>query len=389
MRRIPTAERDDWRQVAEELGFRFHTPQGEPYWREDAYYSFTLREIEDDLEDPAEELEQMCFAVVDRACRDEALLERLKIPSRFWDYIAASWRGQAKNLYGRMDFSYRGDGPAKLLEYNADTPTSLYEASVFQWRWLEDLRAAGRLPEHVDQFNSLHETLIEAFQAFGIQGPLHLTCETDSDEDFGTIEYLADCAVQAGLETRLLPLDAIGLTETGGFADGEDRPITTLFKLYPWEWMFQDEFAAHLPLTTLVPIEPPWKALLSNKGLLPLLWEMAPDHPNLLPAYFADALDGDAATALGDAYVKKPLFSREGANIEIFEGGARTEAAAGPYGAEGAILQALAPLPRLDGMHPVLGVWLIASRPSGMGIREDVGRITTDDSRFTPHVILD
>lgn len=388
MQRIKTAERSDWRAVAEELGFRFHTPGGEAYWREDAYYSFTLAEIEDDLETPTEELEEMCFAVVDRACRDETLLERLKIPHRFWDYLAGSWRAGAKNLYGRMDFSYQGagSGPAKLLEYNADTPTALYEAAVFQWRWLEDLQAAGRLPKDADQFNTLHETLIEAFQAFGIQTPLHLACETDSDEDLGTIEYLGDCAEQAGLQAHLLPLDAIGLTDLGGFADGEGRPIKTLFKLYPWEWMFHDDFAAHLETAGVWVIEPPWKAVLSNKGLLPLLWEMAPGHPNLLPAFFDDAVDADA---LGPAYVRKPLFSREGANIEIFEGGQAAEAASGPYGAEGAIVQTLAPLPAMDGMHPVLGVWLVASRPSGMGIREDVGRITTDDSRFTPHVIID
>ncbi len=386
MRRIPTAERPDWREVAKELGFGFHTPQGEAYWREDAYYSFTLREIEDDLETPAEELEEMCFAIVDRACRDGEVLERLKVPRQYWDYIEQSWRGQAKNLYGRMDFSYRGDGPAKLLEYNADTPTALYEAAVFQWRWLEDLQAAGRLPADADQFNSLHETLIEAFGAFGIEGLLHLACEADSDEDLGTIEYLADCANQAGVKTHLLPLGAIGLTDLGHFADDQGRPIENLFKLYPWEWMFQDEFAAHLQRSQMKVIEPPWKAILSNKGLMPLLWELAPGHPNLLPAFFADAVDADA---LGESYVRKPLFSREGANIEIVEGGRPAETAGGPYGAEGAIVQTLAPLPTMDGMHPVLGVWLVASRPCGMGIREDATRITTDDSRFTPHAIVD
>lgn len=385
MRRVQIAERPNWRAVAEELAFRYHTPGGEPYWREDAYYAFTLAEIEDDLETPSAELEEMCFAVVDRALRDGEIMDRLRIPREFWDYIAGSWRGQAKNLYGRMDFSYSGDGPAKLLEYNADTPTALYEAAVFQWRWLEDLQADGRLPADADQFNSIHETLIEAFEGYGIEGPLHLACETASDEDLGTIEYLGDCAEQAGLETWLLPMDAIGLTEDGQFVDGEDRPMTTLFKLYPWEWLFQDDFAKYLPNANLRPIEPPWKAILSNKGLMPLLWEMAPGHPNLLPAFFADAVDGDA---LGPDFVRKPLFSREGANIEIFEGGRAAESAAGPYGAEGAVVQALASLPKFDGMHPVMGVWLVASRPCGLGVREDATRITTDDSRFTPHAIL-
>lgn len=386
MRRIQTPERPNWRAVAEELGFRYHTPGGEPYWREDAYYEFTLAEVEKDLETPSEELEQMCFAVVDRACQDEEILSRLAIPRNFWDYIAESWRGKQKNLYGRMDFSYRGDGPAKLLEYNADTPTALYEAAVFQWRWLEDLQAEGRLPENADQFNLIHETLIEAFGGFGVEGPLHLACEENSDEDLSTIQYLADCAEQGGLETLLLPLSAIGLTENGRFVDGEDRLISTLFKLYPWEWMFQDEFATHLQRSEITVIEPAWKAVLSNKGLMPYLWELAPGHPNLLPSFFTDNVDADA---LGPDFVRKPFFSREGANIEIFEGGQPTETASGPYGAEGHIVQSLASLPTMDAMHPVLGVWLVASRPVGLGIREDIGRITTDDSRFTPHIIIE
>ena len=172
MKRVTIDERPNWCDVAEELGFRFHTPGGELYWREDAYYSFSLREIEEGLEAPTAELEEMCFAVVDRACRDEEILEKLKIPRNFWDYIQHSWTNRARNLYGRMDFSYAGDGGghAKLLEYNADTPTALYEAAVFQWRWLEDLQTNGRLPEDADQFNSIHEALIEAFEAFGIEG---------------------------------------------------------------------------------------------------------------------------------------------------------------------------------------------------------------------------
>lgn len=388
MKRIKVDERPDWRNVAEELGFRFHTPGGELYWREDAYYSFPLEEIEEDLEAPAAELEEMCFAIVERACRDEEVLERLKIPNNFWDYIQQSWKYRARNLYGRMDFSYAGKsgGKAKLLEYNADTPTALYEAAVFQWRWLEDLQKNDQLPRDADQFNSIHETLIEAFEAFGIEGPLHLACEENSEEDLGTIEYLADCAEQAGLNPYLLPITAIGLTDLGGFVDGEDRSIYNLFKLYPWEWIWTDEFAAHLQRSRMKVIEPPWKAILSNKGMLPYLWELAPGHPNLLPAFFEDAVDSDA---LGPNFVRKPLFSREGANIEIFEDGRSAETASGPYGAEGSILQTLAPLPAFDQMHPVMGVWLVASQPVGLGIREDTGRITTDDSRFTPHVILD
>ena len=120
-----------------EHGFDFHSIDGDPYWDESAYYRFTMRQVEHDLEEPLEEIENFCFAVVERAVADEEVLRRLAIPEAYWDYIAGSWNRQEKNFYGRMDFSYGGTGPAKLLEYNADTPTALYESSIFQWVWLE------------------------------------------------------------------------------------------------------------------------------------------------------------------------------------------------------------------------------------------------------------
>ena len=389
MERIPVAEREDWRQTAEAHGFSFHSLEGDPYWDESAYYRFTLKEIEDDLEDPAEALEEMCFDVVDAAMRDEATLRRLQIPEPFWDYVARTWEQKHKNLYGRMDFTYDGHGPAKLYEYNADTPTSLYETSIFQWVWLEQAMERGLVQEGADQFNSLHERLIAAFQNFGIDGPLHLACARDSEEDWGTIEYLEDCAKQADIETKKMFMEDIGHSNEGWFTDAEDEAIAWLFKLYPWEWLLREAFGREIPGSHCHFIEPAWKSVLSNKGLLALLWERFPGHPNLLPTAF----EGEpAASELGDQVVRKPIYSREGWNVEIIgaeaaDGGA-TASRDGPYGEEGRILQAYAPLPDFDGQRPMCGVWLVASEAAGMCIREDRGPITTDDARFLPHVIM-
>lgn len=386
MERLRVRPRDNWREVAEEHGFAFHTPDGERYWDETHAYRFTLREIEDGLEDPAEELEQMCFEVVERAVADEEVLGRLAIPEMFRGYVADSWRNRERNLYGRMDFRYDGDGPAKLYEYNADTPTALYESAVFQWIWLEQAMEQGLIPEGADQFNSLHERLIDAFGRFGIEDPLHLACARDTDEDLGTVEYLEDCARQAGLATRHLFIEDIGLADNGRFTDLDDEPVRWLFKLYPWEWLMEEEFGSRIPGSGAQFIEPGWKAVLSNKGLLALLWEMFEGHPNLLPTFFED---DPKAASLGGRYVRKPLLSREGANITFVENGRASAGPDGPYGAEGFVRQALAPLPSFDGRRPMCGVWLVASEPAGMCIREDEGAVTTDDACFVPHFILD
>ncbi len=315
------------------------------------------------------------------------MMARLAIPREQWDFIAESWRRGDRNLYGRLDLAYDGAGPAKLLEYNADTPTSLLEASVAQWAWLEDRIESGELPKEADQFNSIHERLIAGFHQLrkGQSYRLHLAEAVDAPEDTGTVEYLADCARQAGVETHRLFMHQIGLGRDGSFADMDGVRIDVLFKLYPWEWMFRESFGQALPTAPIQFIEPPWKAILSNKGLLPLLWDMAPGHPNLLPAFFAD---DPRAAELGDSYVEKPLFSREGANVRLHAAGGDV-ATEGPYGAEGSIRQAMATLARSEGGYAVLGSWLVASQPCGLGIREDTGPVTRDTARFVPHVILD
>ncbi len=386
MQRIPVTERPDLARAAAEHGFEFRAGEGMIGWDESAYYRFTLRQIEDDIEEPAEQIEGMCFQVVERAVNDEAVLRRLGIAEPFWDYIAASWRNTEKNLYGRMDLSYDGEGPAKLLEYNADTPTVLYETAVFQWEWLEQATKTGLIPQGCDQFNDLHDSIVRAFPLLDIEGLAHFSCNRDIEDDKGTLDYLEECAREAGLETCSLSMADIGIDDQGRFTDLDDRVITTLIKLYPWEWIMDEEFGRHVPASGVRFIEPPWKAILSNKGLLPLLWEMFEGHPNLLPAFF----EGDpAAAGLGDSYVRKPLLSRQGANIEIVRDGETVLRNDGPYGDEAHIVQAFHPLPEFDGNYPLVGCWLAASKAVGLGIREDRGLVTGQDARFIPHVILD
>ncbi len=386
MRRISARERPGWKQLAEDLGFIFHTMYGAPYWDETAYYRFTLRQIEDDLEDVTGEIETLCLELVERATNDEQLLRRLRIPEYAWDMVRDSWRRGEKNLYGRLDLGYDGSGPAKLYEYNADTPTSLYESAFFQWVWLEQAMEQGIVAPGGDQFNIIQERLIETFGTLGVEGTLHCACAQGSDEDRGTVNYLQDCAHQAGLETKFVYVEDIGVDAGGQFNDLDDEAIRFLFKLYPWEWLMDEEFGRLIPGCDTQFIEPAWKSMLSNKGILALLWEAFPGHPNLLPAYFED--DPRAGDVGGD-FIRKPLFSREGSNISVTVGGSETLAIDGPYGGEGYILQAYHPPPEFDGNFAVIGSWLVASQPCGIGIREDATPVTRDLSRFLPHIIRD
>ncbi|MGV1824263.1 hypothetical protein GOZ89_01685 [Agrobacterium vitis] len=384
MKRITVAERPDWRDKARAVGFGFHEMYGEPYWVDDAAYVFSLDEIETRIEAPSQELHDMCMDLIGDIVGSEEALDRLAIPDDLRDVVRRSWQRQDRHLYGRFDLAYDGEGPAKLLEYNADTPTSVFETAYFQFNWLTDQQALGALPADADQYNLLQESLVEAFEQFPKQPIFHFAAMTDNEEDRGTTVYLMDCALQAGHRVELLDIGDIGIDAEGRFTDLQDRVIDQCFKLYPWEFMLREPFSRQLARSGDVFIEPAWKSLLSNKGLLPLLWKRHPGHPNLLPSFFAD---DPAASSLGD-YVRKPLLSREGENVTLFQGGKESVASPGDYGEEGFIVQAYSPLFKSEAGFAVLGSWIVGDRACALGIREDRSRITANLSRFVPHVII-
>ncbi len=399
MNRIPLSPRPHWQQIVEQQGLTFHTlDNGVPYWDESAAYEFTAAEV-DTLEAAANQLQEMCLAAAQHII-DRRRYADLTIPAAAIPVIEAAWNAEPPALYGRFDLMWSGaqsGQPPKLLEYNADTPTSLLEAAVIQWNWLEDV--GPHLPTHSflsftagrpDQFNSLHERLIAKWKDVTgyLQQPVYFA-GVDTPEDTLTLAYLEDTAQQAALQTRRIPMLEIGWNESRQcFVDGSENQIRTLFKLYPWEIMLAEDFGPHALRTypQMTWIEPIWKLLLSNKGLLPILWELFPDHPLLLEAYF------DSPRNL-PAYVRKPLLSREGQNIAItYADGATVENPGAYAGSSGTrfVFQALAPssvFPDRAGKprHPVLGLWMIDQECGGMGIRESAGPITDNLSSFVPH----
>lgn len=390
MKRVSIKERDNWREYAEKVGFKFHTFDGEPYWDESAYYQFSLRQIEQDIEDPTEELHHMVMDMVGAITNSEEMLTLLEIPRDYWSHIWNSWKNGDPHLYGRMDFMYDGSGPAKLLELNYDTPTSLYETGFFQWVWLEDQIKAGALPAHADQFNSLHDKLEEAFGVLPLADPFYFASVRDNTEDRGTVDYLADIATQAGKNVRYIAMEDLGESE-GQLVDLDGNPIGGLFKLYPWEFMVREEFGRVVTTTKTQFIEPSWKMLLSNKGILPLMWQRYPNHPNLLAAFF----DEKIPAPLEKGWVRKPIFSREGANVQIMTSSGEMVSADGPYTDSRSIRQACAPLPKFRDelrnadTYTVIGSWIVGDSAAGICIREDESLITKDTSRFVPHIILD
>jgi glutathionylspermidine synthase len=364
MRRECVSPRADWRAKVEEVGFDYHTIDGTPYWREDVCYHFTAEEV-DTLDDVTAELHSLCLEAVDRIVR-QGRTQDLGFDEIAAETIEESWKSGEPALYGRMDLCWDGKGPPKLLEYNADTPTALFEASVVQWHWVEDVKPNS------DQFNSIHEKLLARWPEVARKEPLHFAAFLDQAEDRGTSEYLRDTATQAGFQTTALEVEQIGWDGTQ-FVDMNEAPIRQLFKLYPWEWMWQEAFGKNIPLSKGVRwIEPAWKLLLS-KIILPVLWEYFPDHPNLLRASFRRA-------DMSGRFVSKPRFGREGEGVQLLGPGVTAE-----LSDETAIFQQYVEMPHFSDRYAVIGSWVIGHEAAGIGIREDTDWVTRNTSCFVPH----
>ncbi len=371
MERRAIEPRPNWQQRVETHGLLYHTLGGVPYWDESACYLFRPAEV-DTIEQVAETLHGMCMEIV------EEVISRRQfglffIPAAFEEMVIRSWERRDSSIYGRFDLVYDGEVPPRLLEYNADTPTSLVEAAVAQWFWLQDTEPGG------DQFNSIHEQLLDGWKVLRERddSPIHFSALSGVVEDYVTVEYLRDTAIQAGFDTDYLDVERIGWNPARRrFVDERERPIHRIFKLYPWEWILRDDFASHVLDTPMAWMEPPWKMILSCKSILPLLYDRFPTSPYLLPASF-DPLPGN--------YVRKPIHGREGSNIQIVVGGEVVFETDGPYGEGPFVYQKLSSPRPFAGQYPVLGAWIVHEKACGMGIREDDGKITRNTSRFVPH----
>jgi glutathionylspermidine synthase len=378
MERRTGVPRAGWELAVAEQGLP-QVPGVAPGWDESAHYVFAADEVAA-LQADVELLHTMCLSAVDHVVTTERFAD-FGVPEWAWEAVAASWRRHDPHVYGRVDLRYDGRGPAKLLEYDADTPTELLEASILQWNWLVDTH-----PDD-EQWNTIHERLVERWAAVADALPraaVHFTWSGGdaSGEDRATVGYLQETAAEAGLDTDGLTIEDIGWDPAlQQFVDLAEAPMSAVFKLYPWEWVLGDAFGenvvASLPGTLW--LEPLWKVLLSDKALLAVLWELHPGHPNLLPAYL------DQPGMLTE-YVRKPRLGRGGANIAVVSPGSEV-ATGGVYGEEGYVYQLFDPLPDFGGFRPALSAWVVGDSAAGLGVRESIGLITDVDAPFVPHRI--
>ena len=336
-------------------------------------YEFTSEEI-DKLYNATLEVHNRCLDLVNDICnKNPHKLDIMGIPKPYHNYIINTWNRGDPMLYGRFDFAFKGgDSEPKMLEYNADTPTMVIETALMQWFWLQDVKPGS------DQFNSLHEHLLEQFKFLKTlikNESFYFACYTDNEEEYKTCQYFQDLATQAGVDAKIIDINQIGW-DGAKFVDMDNKHMKFWFKLYPWEWMLKDQFGINTIGDSSGIVEPCWKMLLSNKAMLPMLHELFPNHPNIPRASFTK-FEGDL--------VEKPFLSREGSNIKIIKDNKIVQETQGLYASDNVIYQEFAETFNQDGFNAILGCWMVGNEPCGMIVRDHNQLIVQERSRVVPH----
>lgn len=391
MKRMQFDKRDDFIQQHEKIGFTYWdlpSSQGVPYWQEGIVYQFEEQEI-DLINQATQELYDMCIFMVDTIVQSGDYPDEFGLNSYAKSLIEQSWKKQELSIYGRFDLMYDGHKQLKMLEFNGDTPTGLLEGSVAQWFYLQQSKEIPVQWRY--QNNDIHENLIAHWQAqYPADTLIYFTTGRDfPEEDWGNLVYLMDTALEAGLRVKEICLEDIGINQHHQFVDLENQPIQHIFKLYPWEWLVQEEFAQYITQSDTHWLEPTWKMLLSNKAMLVSLWKLFPHHPYLLEAHVYQSQLSDGL------WCQKAILGREGLNIyqlqcklgqminkHLVQGSELNPS----IQALGSIYQRWVDLPCFDGFYPIIGSWIIGGQASGMSVREDPNLVTGNDSQFACHV---
>jgi len=377
--------------ILEEIGLDWHTDSdGTDYIASDVV--LVSQSESEAYYEAANAVYDMYVQAAEHVIENDLFFE-IGIPFNLIDIIKKSWETDVHwHLYGRFDFAGGIDGqPIKLIEFNADTPTGLFETAILQWALLK----ANNLDEEA-QFNNIYEAISENFKRLIMLFDdvedfekhydgwkiLFSSIEGHSEEEV-TTRLLQKMADDAGFETHFAFLDEVGFDDNGIYA-GEDA-CEYWFKLFAWEDLATDEPELVIQLQAIMDnqkaiiLNPAYTLLFQSKGMLEILHDLFPDSPYLLEASFEPLKD--------KTYVEKRLFGREGANTKIVNAdGTVLDEKDGDYAHHKAVYQEYVEFAKDENEQSYQAGVFFAYEACGLGFRRG-GKILDNMSKFVGHMI--
>ncbi|HIC43712.1 MAG TPA: glutathionylspermidine synthase family protein [Sulfurimonas sp.] len=380
-------------ETLEEIGFSWHTDTDGTSYVANELVQVSAEEAEAYYK-AGNELYDMYATAAEHVIENDLFFE-LGIPFNLVETIKKSWEHDVHwHLYGRFDLAGGIDGKdIKLIEFNADTPTGLFETAIVQWAILK----VNEMDEE-KQFNTVYESISDNFKRL-----ITLFDDTSSFEDryegwrilFSSIEGLDEEEVTTKLLKRMAD-DAGFLTgfeflqnvefDEDGISDSKNQDYEYWFKLFPWEDISIEEGELALTLQHILEsqsaiiLNPAYTLLFQSKGMLKILCDLFPDSPYLLETSY-EPLENKA-------YVEKKVFGREGANVTFVESdGSISAQTEGEYGHYKSVYQEAVEFPKDEqGNYYQAGVFF-AYESCGLGYRRG-GKILDNMSKFVGHVIV-
>ncbi|MDX4039557.1 glutathionylspermidine synthase family protein [Aliarcobacter skirrowii] len=377
----------------ESIGFTWHTDSDESSYIANELVVISEEEAEAFYE-ATNELYDM-FIEGAQYVIDNELFHELNIPFNLVEVIKESWENDVHwHLYSRFDLAGGVDGkPIKLIEFNADTPTSLFETAIIQWAMLKK----NGLDES-SQFNNLYDALKENFKRIitldsdiekfdeyysKLGWKILFSSISSSSEDINTTKLLQHIANEAGFNTDFEFIENVNFSDDGIFKD--DELFEFWFKLIPWEDIAIQESELALILTEIIKekraiiFNPAYTLIFQSKAFMKILWDLYPNHPLLLETSFEPLV--------GKKYVEKKAFGREGANVKIINSDGSVEIEnGGEYDGHKSIFQEYVDFIKdSKGECYQAGVFY-AYEACGLGFRRG-GKILNNMSKFVGHII--
>lgn len=376
----------------EQMGFGWHTDADKSKYAADSLVVVSDAQAEAYYE-AVNELYEM-YAHAAQHVIDNNLFFDLGIPFNLIDMIKKSWENDVHwHLYGRFDLAGGIDGaPIKLIEFNADTPTALFETAILQWAILKH----NGLDEE-RQFNNVYQAISDNFRRLitlfddpeeferHYEGwKILFSSMSGNIEEEQTVRLLQQMAIDAGFETGFEPLGGVKFDDEGIY-DSSEEPYEYWFKLFPWEDIAIEEPELATQLTTIMAnqkaiiLNPAYTLLFQSKGMMKILCDLYPDSPYLLKTSFEPLP--------GVQQVEKRMFGREGANVRIMDTSGNTVVSNdGPYGNFKPVYQEYVEFPKdAQGNRYQAGVFF-AYEACGLGFRRG-GEILDNTSKFVGHVL--
>ena len=377
----------------EEIGFTWHTDTDGSKYVSDELVEVTQEEAEAYYE-AANTIYDMYVQAAEYVI-DNDLFFDLGIPFNLIETIKKSWENDVHwHIYSRFDLAGGIDGQdIKLIEFNADTPTALFETALLQWAILK----SNNMDEE-RQFNNVYEAISEnfkrlitlfdntnKFEELYNGWKILFSSVEGNDEEEATTKLLQQMATDAGFVTKFEFLQDVRFDEDGIY-DTDDINYEYWFKLYPWEDIAIDEPELATTLTNIIQnqkaiiLNPAYTLLFQSKGMLAILYELFPDSPYLLKTSFEPLK--------GIKQVEKPVFGREGANTSIIDAtGTVVTQTQGPYDNYKKVYQEYVEFPKdVHGAKYQAGVFF-AYEACGLSFRKG-GDILDNMSKFVGHVII-